>query len=162
MATKSVLQPVFKVTQKRYMIPNFTPILPRGKIIKCNPEMLSDIAKIAQDIKESFQHASTEDIKIIEGGQLMIFKVKSITLEKKVEMPLAQKKEMKFKEVKFRQIHKVGDYEVFLTLEDEGIFTVEVPKLPGCITFGSTIEEALKNAREAIDCHLEAISKHQK
>ncbi|MBS3138200.1 type II toxin-antitoxin system HicB family antitoxin [Candidatus Woesearchaeota archaeon] len=36
---------------------------------------------------------------------------------------------------------------------------VEVPSLPGCITQGKTIEEALNNAREAIECHIEALEK---
>ena len=36
-------------------------------------------------------------------------------------------------------------------LEDGG-YAVTVPALPGCITEGKTIDEALTNAREAIDC----------
>jgi antitoxin HicB len=39
-------------------------------------------------------------------------------------------------------------------LEDGG-FTVEVPSLPGCITQGDTVEEALANAREAIALYIE-------
>ena len=33
---------------------------------------------------------------------------------------------------------------------EEGGFTVTVPTLPGCVTEGDTIEEALENARDAI------------
>ncbi|MGH7961465.1 MAG: type II toxin-antitoxin system HicB family antitoxin [Candidatus Binatia bacterium] len=33
-------------------------------------------------------------------------------------------------------------------------YTVTVPALPGCITEGRTIDEALANAREAIACHV--------
>jgi predicted RNase H-like HicB family nuclease len=33
---------------------------------------------------------------------------------------------------------------------DEGGFTVLVPALPGCVTEGDTLEEALENARDAI------------
>ena len=36
-------------------------------------------------------------------------------------------------------------------------YTVTVPVLPGCITEGRTIDEALVNAREAIACHLEGL-----
>lgn len=39
--------------------------------------------------------------------------------------------------------------------EPEGGFTVTVPALPGCITFGKTIEEAEKMAEEAIRLYLE-------
>ncbi len=36
-----------------------------------------------------------------------------------------------------------------------GGYTVEVPSLPGCVTEGDTVEEALANAREAIDLYIE-------
>jgi predicted RNase H-like HicB family nuclease len=38
---------------------------------------------------------------------------------------------------------------------DEGGYTVRVPALPGCITEGDTLEEALDNARDAIQLYLE-------
>ena len=36
-------------------------------------------------------------------------------------------------------------------------YTVTVPVLPGCITQGSTREEALERAREAIKCHIDGL-----
>jgi predicted RNase H-like HicB family nuclease len=44
---------------------------------------------------------------------------------------------------------------VILEPSDEGGFTVTVPSLPGCISEGDTVEEALLNIREAIDLYLE-------
>ena len=44
--------------------------------------------------------------------------------------------------------------------QPEGGFTVEVPALPGCFSEGDTITEALRNAEEAISCHLGSIIKH--
>ena len=44
---------------------------------------------------------------------------------------------------------------VVLEPSEEGGFTVYVPSLPGCISEGETIEEALSNIREAIDLYLE-------
>lgn len=41
--------------------------------------------------------------------------------------------------------------------EDEGGYTVIVPSLPGCVTEGDTLEEALENAREAITGYLEVL-----
>jgi antitoxin HicB len=41
--------------------------------------------------------------------------------------------------------------------EEEGGYTVTVPALPGCITEGKTVEEALENTREAITGFLEAL-----
>jgi predicted RNase H-like HicB family nuclease len=34
---------------------------------------------------------------------------------------------------------------------DEGGYWVKVPALPGCVTQGETLEEALTNAKEAIE-----------
>ncbi|AFM41937.1 hypothetical protein Desaci_3029 [Desulfosporosinus acidiphilus SJ4] len=46
---------------------------------------------------------------------------------------------------------------VFEWDEGDGGFTVTVPALPGCITEGDTIEEALVNAKEAIRGYLKAL-----
>lgn len=42
---------------------------------------------------------------------------------------------------------------------EAGFWVVEVPSLPGCVTQGRTVEEALANAREAIECHITALQK---
>jgi predicted RNase H-like HicB family nuclease len=41
--------------------------------------------------------------------------------------------------------------------DPESSYGVSVPDLPGCITAGDTIEEALAMAREAITLHLEGM-----
>ena len=41
--------------------------------------------------------------------------------------------------------------------EEDGGFTVTVPALPGCVTEGDTIEEALTNAKEVINGYLRAL-----
>ncbi len=46
---------------------------------------------------------------------------------------------------------------VVLEPSDEGGYTVYVPSLPGCISEGETVEEALANIREAIDLYLETV-----
>lgn len=48
-------------------------------------------------------------------------------------------------------------YRVLLKREPEGGYTVTVPSLPGCVTYGDTIEEAVKMAREAIELYLESL-----
>lgn len=51
-------------------------------------------------------------------------------------------------------------YEVVLIPDDEaGGYTVEVPALPGCFTEGDTIDEALANAREAIESYIGSLVK---
>ena len=46
---------------------------------------------------------------------------------------------------------------VVLEPSEEGGYTVYVPSLPGCISEGETIEEALTNIQEAIELYLEPI-----
>jgi antitoxin HicB len=46
---------------------------------------------------------------------------------------------------------------VLLRDPGEATYTVLVPALPGCITVGDTVEEALANAREAIAGHVAAL-----
>ena len=47
-------------------------------------------------------------------------------------------------------------YTVILTPgeSDEGGYWVKVPALPGCVTQGETVEEALGNAEEAIQAYI--------
>ena len=40
---------------------------------------------------------------------------------------------------------------------EEGGYTVTVPALPGCVTQGETLEEAIAMAREAISLHIEGL-----
>ena len=48
-------------------------------------------------------------------------------------------------------------FKVILETNEEGGYTVTIPALPGCITEGDTIQEALDNASEAIVGYLEAL-----
>jgi len=41
--------------------------------------------------------------------------------------------------------------------EEQGGYTVTVPALPGCITEGDTIEEAISMAKEAIQLYIESL-----
>ena len=46
---------------------------------------------------------------------------------------------------------------VVLEPSDEGGYTVHVPSLPGCISEGNTIDEALLKIKEAIELYLEPV-----
>ncbi len=48
-------------------------------------------------------------------------------------------------------------YTVILEPGEDGYIIVNVPALPGCITQGKTTEDALKNAREAIELFIEVL-----
>ena len=43
----------------------------------------------------------------------------------------------------------------------DGGFTVTVPALPGVVTDGETVVEALERAREAIDLHMDGVSEER-
>ncbi|MEO8970964.1 MAG: type II toxin-antitoxin system HicB family antitoxin [Ktedonobacteraceae bacterium] len=46
-------------------------------------------------------------------------------------------------------------FKVVLEPGEEGGYTVYVPSLPGCISEGETVEDAVENIREAIELYLE-------
>ncbi len=52
-------------------------------------------------------------------------------------------------------------FRIKLTPEVEGGYTVTVPSLPGCVTWGGTIEESKKMAAEAISLYLEDMESHR-
>ena len=60
-----------------------------------------------------------------------------------------------------RRLKKSYSYQINLIPEEEGGYTVLVPLLPGCVSYGKTIEEATANAREAIGMHLENLAAHK-
>jgi len=55
---------------------------------------------------------------------------------------------------------KLLSYKVLLRKEPEGGYTVIVPSLPGCVTYGDTIEEGIEMAKEAIELYIESLKKH--
>jgi predicted RNase H-like HicB family nuclease len=42
-----------------------------------------------------------------------------------------------------------------ILLPDDDSYQVVFPHYPGCLTFGESVEEALSNAKEAIELHLQ-------
>lgn len=48
-------------------------------------------------------------------------------------------------------------YPIFIYKEAKSDYGVIVPDLPGCFSAGSSLEEAIQNAHEAIECHLEGL-----
>jgi predicted RNase H-like HicB family nuclease len=53
---------------------------------------------------------------------------------------------------------KALNFRVLLRKEKETGYTVIVPSLPGCVTFGSTIEEGIEMAKEAIQLYIESLT----
>ena len=54
---------------------------------------------------------------------------------------------------------KIHHYTAVFQKEPEGGYTVIIPALPGCVTYGETIEEAAAAAKEAIESYLGSLAK---
>ena len=54
-----------------------------------------------------------------------------------------------------------GHFNVILRPEPEGGFTAIVPALPGCMTYGRTLAEAKKMAKDAIFGYIESLKKYK-
>ncbi len=48
-------------------------------------------------------------------------------------------------------------YRITLRKEPEGGYTVLVPALPRCVTYGKTVKEAIEMARDAITGYVESL-----
>ena len=51
-------------------------------------------------------------------------------------------------------------FRVLIEQDEDGVFVVEVPSLPGCVSQGTTREEAIRNVLEAITAYLESLKAH--
>ena len=47
-----------------------------------------------------------------------------------------------------------------LPTEEGGGYLIELPDLPGCISDGETIDEAIANGKEALSCWIETAKQH--
>jgi len=56
---------------------------------------------------------------------------------------------------------KILHYNLIFRPETKGGFTVVVPSLPGCVTYGKNLEEAKEMARDAIEGYLCSLKKHK-
>lgn len=55
---------------------------------------------------------------------------------------------------------KTLNYRILLREEPEGGYTVTVPSLPGCVTYGDDLNEAIAMAQEAIELYQESLAVH--
>lgn len=52
-------------------------------------------------------------------------------------------------------------YNIMLRPEPEGGYTALVPALPGCVTYGRTLDEARAMAKDAISGYIASLRKHK-
>lgn len=55
---------------------------------------------------------------------------------------------------------RILTYTAMFTKEPEGGYTVVVPALQGCVTYGKSFEDAKAMAEDAIQAYLESLAKH--
>ena len=63
--------------------------------------------------------------------------------------------------INFTKNMKNLNYNIILKPEKEGGFTVIVPSLPGCVTYGKDLNEAKKMALDAIKGYIKSLAKHK-
>jgi len=51
-------------------------------------------------------------------------------------------------------------FRVVIAQDEDGVFIAQCPALPGCISQGQTRKEAEANVKEAIQCYIESLRKH--
>lgn len=56
---------------------------------------------------------------------------------------------------------KILDFKVILEPDETGGYVVSCPAIPGCYSQGNTVEESLKNIKEAIELCLEDMKFHK-
>ena len=66
-------------------------------------------------------------------------------------------KKIKFDSTYCNKLIKRYTYKIRLHKEPEGSFTITVPALPGCITYGEDVDEAIAMAKEAIELYIEEL-----
>lgn len=51
-------------------------------------------------------------------------------------------------------------FRILIKQDEDGVFTSEVPELPGCISQGVTKDAAIANIKDAISGYLASLKKH--
>lgn len=59
-----------------------------------------------------------------------------------------------------KKVTKILKYTVVFEPAEEGGYVASVPALPGCVTEGDTLEEAMKMVKDAISGYIVSLKKH--
>ena len=57
---------------------------------------------------------------------------------------------------------RVREFSAVILEDESGGYIAIVPELPGCHTQGDSLDEVIKNIREAIELYLETLSEEEK
>ncbi len=62
----------------------------------------------------------------------------------------------------FMKKERVYEFDVVILEDESGGYIALVPALPGCHTQGDTIDDVMRNVKEAIELYLETLSDEEK
>jgi len=51
------------------------------------------------------------------------------------------------------------EFKIILEKDEDGVVVATCPSLPGCVSQGKTEKQAIKNMKEAIELHVESLTK---
>ena len=57
---------------------------------------------------------------------------------------------------------RIREFTVVILEDESGGYVAIVPELPGCHTQGDSLDEVIKNVKEAIELYLETLSEEEK
>ena len=57
---------------------------------------------------------------------------------------------------------RIREFSVVILEDESGGYIAVVPELPGCHTQGDSLDEVIKNVKEAIELYLETLSEEEK
>jgi len=57
---------------------------------------------------------------------------------------------------------RIWEFSVVILEDESGGYIAVVPELPGCHTQGDSLDEVIKNVKEAIELYLETLSEEEK
>ncbi|MFH1545629.1 MAG: type II toxin-antitoxin system HicB family antitoxin [archaeon] len=53
-------------------------------------------------------------------------------------------------------------FDVLIERDEDGVYVASVPELPGCYTQADSLDELVKNVKEAIEAYLESMKKEER
>jgi predicted RNase H-like HicB family nuclease len=117
-----------------------------------NPQEIEEILKNLDEKPENAMSVIAECSKNHVAAWL--YNINVFQDARRTNMSVANHEELKVRKL------KINDFDVCLTEEDEGGFSIECLSLRGCISQGETEEEAIKNIKDAMKSYLEAAKKY--
>lgn len=124
----------------------------KGLTLPTNPKEIEEILKNLDEKPENAMSVIAECSK--NHAAAWLYNIDVFQGAKRINMSAAKHEELRVRKL------KIDGFDVCLTEEDEGGFSIECLSLRGCISQGETEEEAVKNIKDAMRSYLEVAKKY--